>query len=453
MAVIKISSISETNQFHRLDAEFYQPQYEIDFTKGDWPKIKKFTRKSQYGISQAMHEEPKGYPIFKMDNIEECFLRTENTKYINISNSKFNEFKLEKNDVLFNRVNSDQFVGRTGIFKLDGDFVFASYLIRLQMKQKSEIKPDYLNLFLNSKYGKKQIHRFKRRAVNQANVNAQELKNFRIFKFEEKKQIAFQNDVNNAWKKLDESISSYNSALELLLKKTNLENYKINYKKSYISNLSNTITNHRLDPEFYQPLYKLILKHIKTLPTEKLEKLAKRKTIKIFPEQNKFYKYIEIGDVETDIGEVNFTERLGKDLPPNARIPINGGELIISKVRPTRGAIGIIPEDIGENTICSSAFSVFDIPSPLKEFIYIVIRSKIGLLQLEKASTGTEYPTILDKVVENIWIPLLDDITQSKISSLVIKLYKLKRESSKILQDTINRIEQEIDKIVQPQNI
>ena len=125
MAVVKIAKISKLNTHHRLDAEFYQSEYLIDFSNKKWIPIKKVLKKCQYGISQAMHEESVGYPIFRMDDIENCFLRCEGVKFIELSEKVFNEFKIEKNDVFFNRVNAEQFVGRTGIFKLDGDFVFA----------------------------------------------------------------------------------------------------------------------------------------------------------------------------------------------------------------------------------------------------------------------------------------------------------------------------------------
>jgi len=59
----------------------------------------------------------------------------------------------------FNRVNSEEFVSRTGIFKLDLDAVFASYLIRIRPKKDGNILPDYLNIFLNSSYGLEQIRK------------------------------------------------------------------------------------------------------------------------------------------------------------------------------------------------------------------------------------------------------------------------------------------------------
>jgi restriction endonuclease S subunit len=121
-------------------------------------------------------------------------------------------------------------------------------------------------------------------------------------------------------------------------------------------------------------------------------------------------------------------------LPPNARIPVKGGELIISKVRPTRGAIGIIPYCLGENLICSSAFSVFNVNSPLKEYLYVITRSIIGRLQLEKPTKGTSYPTIEDLDVEKLRIPLLPLSIQQEIASLVQQSHEARRKAKELLE-------------------
>src|SRR3989344_4003844 len=164
----------------RIDAEYYQPEYYIDFSKGNWQPIGEVIEMCQYGISQSMNENEIGYSIFRMNDINNAFLIDNDVKYVSLAPALFPLYKLERNDVLFNRVNAENFVGRTGIFKLKSDFVFASYLIRIRTKKNSEIYPDYLNIFLNSSFGIKQIKKFMRRAVNQANVNAEELKKIKI---------------------------------------------------------------------------------------------------------------------------------------------------------------------------------------------------------------------------------------------------------------------------------
>ncbi len=446
MAVVSVVKLSETWKYHRLDAKFYQSQYFIDFSKGNWKPIKKFLDICQYGISHAMTEEPKGHPIFRMDDIKNCFLLDDEVKYIELPEQIFEQFRLETNDILFNRVNAEEFVGRTGIFKLKGDYVFASYLIRLRVKSNSEILPDYLNIFLNTKFGKKQIHRFSRRAVNQANVNAEELKNFKICIILLEIQEQIYRLSNEAWDKIELSKSLYSQAENLLLEELGLKDFKPKYELSYTANLSQAFSVHRVDAEYFQPVYDKLINHLETkFDIEKLKYLASKREIKINPISRQLYKYIEISDIQTDIGEVTYTERYGDELPPNARIPISGGELLVSKVRPTRKAIAIIPDNLSNNAICSSAFTVFNTPSPLREYIFISLRSIIGILQLEQPTTGTEYPTLRDEDVENIYIPILPSETQQKIAELVKQSHEARIKAKELLEEAKRKVEEAIE--------
>src|SRR3989344_5780110 len=110
MKTYSIIQKSQLEGAHRLDAEYYQPEYFIDFTKGDWRPIGGFLETCQYGLSQAMNDEKLGYPMFKMNDIDNAFLFDDQVRYANISESILKEFQLQKNDVLFNRVNSEEFV-------------------------------------------------------------------------------------------------------------------------------------------------------------------------------------------------------------------------------------------------------------------------------------------------------------------------------------------------------
>ena len=101
----------------------------------------------QYGLSIPLHESGQ-YPIFRMMNYDDGHIIANDLKYVDLSKSDFESFKVHKNDILFNRTNSADLVGKVGIFDLDGDFVFASYLVRLRADQ-TQILPDYLNHYLN----------------------------------------------------------------------------------------------------------------------------------------------------------------------------------------------------------------------------------------------------------------------------------------------------------------
>ena len=78
---------------------------------------------------------------------------------------------------MFNRTNSKELVGKTAVFDMDGDYLFASYLIRLVLNR-SKANVYYINYLFGSKIVRDQIDLISRQILGQANVNAEELKEF-----------------------------------------------------------------------------------------------------------------------------------------------------------------------------------------------------------------------------------------------------------------------------------
>ncbi len=122
----------------------------------------------QYGLSIQMSQEGQ-YPIVKMDDIVNGYVVPDRIKYVNLDRGTFLNSKLEKGDIVFNRTNSYELVGRTGIFLLDGDYVFASYLIRLRPNYEIA-NPFYLTTYLM--FSGEKLRQIATRAVHQANINA-----------------------------------------------------------------------------------------------------------------------------------------------------------------------------------------------------------------------------------------------------------------------------------------
>ena len=130
----------------------------------------------QYGLSVKISDQGK-YPIIKMDDIVNGYVVNDNVKYVDIDEETYRKFKLEKGDVLFNRTNSYELVGRTGIFLLNGGYVFASYLIRLKPNRKI-VNPHFLTFYLI--FSNEKIRQLATRAVHQANINATNLQNLKL---------------------------------------------------------------------------------------------------------------------------------------------------------------------------------------------------------------------------------------------------------------------------------
>ena len=109
---------------------------------------------SKYGLSVAMNEEGDGTRIYRMNEISNMMCNRNILKYAPINKDKIADYELHDKDVLFNRTNSQIFVGRTGLFRKfsDEQLVFASYLVRI-VSDPDIVTPEYLIAFLNTKYG------------------------------------------------------------------------------------------------------------------------------------------------------------------------------------------------------------------------------------------------------------------------------------------------------------
>ena len=125
--------------------------------------------KKQYGISSSLSDVPVGVPVLRMNNLVEGEVDYSDLKYSDNKDAK--AVLLDDCDVLFNRTNSIDNVGRTGIFRhSDQDVSFASYLVRL-VPDSSQLHPEYLNLWLNDATNQIRVKRLATIGVQQANVN------------------------------------------------------------------------------------------------------------------------------------------------------------------------------------------------------------------------------------------------------------------------------------------
>ena len=127
-------------------------------------------------------------------------------------------------------------------------------------------------------------------------------------------------------------------------------------------------------------------------------------------------------------------------------IKIEGGELIVSKVRPTRGAVGIIPDDWGKSFVASGAFSIFLVSSPMREYLQVVLRSVVGKIQLEKPTTGTSYPTVTDEDIEELIIPIISESKQQQIANLVLQSHQAHKKAKELLEKAKREVEEFIEK-------
>jgi type I restriction enzyme, S subunit len=161
----------------------------------------------EYGSSDKSLDKGK-VPVVRMGNIQNSKLDWSDLKYSN-NEDEIHQYSLNKGDILFNRTNSPELVGKTAEYKGEHKAIFAGYLIRVN-HIKSIINSSYLNYFLNSHPAKTYGNYVKTDGVNQSNINGEKLSNYPIPipSLPEQNQIVLEIEKRlSVCDKLEESIS------------------------------------------------------------------------------------------------------------------------------------------------------------------------------------------------------------------------------------------------------
>lgn len=169
---LRLKNIIET----QAQALFYEKVSKIVNLKPQWPvkAIGSVIDQLQYGVSSPLNDKGDT-PILRMNNLNNGKIDVSALKYLDKDSNGLEDFVLQKGDLLFNRTNSFDLVGKVSLFNEDGEYSFASYLIRLKMNRKI-MDPRFLNFYLNTKVGIDGIRKYRTPGVSQSNINATNLK-------------------------------------------------------------------------------------------------------------------------------------------------------------------------------------------------------------------------------------------------------------------------------------
>jgi type I restriction enzyme S subunit len=140
-----------------------------------WATIDQLAFDVRYGSSAKASPDADGIPVLRMGNIVDGTLNFADLKYLPNDHHEFPDLLLEPGDLLFNRTNSAELVGKSAVFRgYPSSCSIASYLIRVRLMR--EIAPEFVAFFINSLHGRSWIAAVVSQQVGQANVNGTKLK-------------------------------------------------------------------------------------------------------------------------------------------------------------------------------------------------------------------------------------------------------------------------------------
>lgn len=168
-------------QLRELDALaqsiFYQMFGDPITNEKGWgvKKLGDIANNVNYGTSLPATEGGQ-YTYIRMNNLTYAgYLDLCDVKKIDVSDNDKDKCIVRKGDILFNRTNSKDLVGKTAMFDLDEEMIIAGYIIRVRVNT-AEVLPIYVVRYMNTPFMKTYFKNLCKGAVNQANINSKELK-------------------------------------------------------------------------------------------------------------------------------------------------------------------------------------------------------------------------------------------------------------------------------------
>lgn len=432
----------------RFDSEYYLKEYNFLFNSNLIIKpLSCFVEEGYrvvYENTKIIDKEiaiKNNYPCFlQATDLDTPFINTDNLYFVdNEEWVRYPKGRVKKGEILIEVKGK---IDKVAIVPYDfpEKTLVSGSLFKLSVNDK--INKHFLLVYLVSKYGTMFKNRFKTNLLI-SYVSKPDLYKIPVPLFSNIYQDKIANMFNDIFIKQKQSQTLYTQAENLLLDSLGLKDFEPTNKGTNIKTLkSSFLQSGRLDAEYYQPKYDEIEKAIKNYEggyTYIKDVFKQEKNIR---EQGKYeYHYTEIGDVNISNGSVSYSKVLEDELPANGKMRLSKGNIIISKVRPYRGAIGIIREE-PKNYVGSGAFTILSEKSSYKkEVLQVLLRCNHYKDLIMKYNAGTSYPVVKDDDLLNLPIPIIDYKIQQEISGLIEKSFALKQQSEQLLETAKRSVE------------
>ncbi|MBI2443798.1 MAG: restriction endonuclease subunit S [Candidatus Magasanikbacteria bacterium] len=443
MIACSIIQKSQLEGAHRLDAEYYQPEY-LDAMKklSKASTIGALTSDVRYGLYLEPDYLERGVDFIRAMNLFDYDIDGEILK---IDGAKVPpEYKLEAGDCLITRSGAN--TGATSVVypKLRGA-TFGSYTIRVRF---NKVNPFFAGLFLNTKYGIFQTLRLQT-GMAQPNLNIPNIKEIKIPIFSENEQKKIEQICLEIHNQKEDAGKFYHQAEQLLLQELGLENFETENEPYTVVNFSDVKSAERMDAEFYQPLYNNLIKKIREKAVKMLEDCIKDYSTG-FPFKSENYQengipLIRINNIGKGVLDLSDTAYITeKDASLSKKDLARPGDIVLS-MSGSIGLTSLIPPDIQKCSINQRIlhFKPKDIDP---DYLVLLLNSIIGKDQLARIGTGGVQTNISYKDIKNLLIPILPAATQKKITDLVRASHAARKKAKELLAEAKRKVEEMMEK-------
>lgn len=435
-----VSWIAADELRHRLDADFYRPEYlAIDHRIAALGLDKRQVTEISTMVTDGTHKTPAyeatGIPFLSAKNIVNGFVDG-GTGHKYVSSEEFEQLERwncspRSDDVLVAKSGS---IGSAGLAR--GAYEKFAVFESVAIIRPSGIAPAFLCAFLNSHLGQLQIRRNSKGAV------------IRHLHLEDLREV----EVPLPDRRIQDYIGTKVELAERCRALASREHEKLALDLATLyegcphdaaPSLSTVVgpadvDGSRLDAWYHQRHFITLTDWLRRNPAfVQLGEVASLSSDRWSPgaHAQSTFRYIEISNVDPSTGHVSFSEVPVENVPSRARKLVRRFDVLVSTVRPNRGAVGLVPDSLN-GAVATTGFAVV---RPLSKtdafFLLAVLRHPASTAQLMRCNTGSAYPAIEESVLPQIWIPGAKPETRKSLGAR-----ELKRTT--LLQTAVNLVDQ-----------
>jgi len=441
----------------RMDAEYYQQEFlEVEEKLNSVKTVtveeisESVVNFGAYSLCNYIKWQDKGVPYLNVENVKDGYIDFDNVKFID---EKVNEI-LKKSEVKDGQViiTMAGTIGNVAVAHNISEKINSNQATA-KITLKENFSPYYLAAFLNSYYGKNQTEREIVSSV-QPNIFLFQIKNFKVPIASEVKQKEIEKVYKQGLDELENSKSLYSQAENLLLEELGLKDFRKKENLSYVVWFLETKKAHRIDAEYFDPVYAKVEKILNKFKQKRLgdiSSLISYGTVPTSPYTEDGVPYVKGMNLQNcfiDYAKLDYLDKEStKKLP--AKVYLKENDIIISQMGTVGRAALAAKSEAGwlfasftiRVRLSADALKFLD-PLYITLFINNVSRPYYLLRRIAQASVrqNTDLPTIKD-----LQIPILPQSVQQKIADLVRGAYQARKKAKELLEEAKRMVEAMIE--------
>jgi type I restriction enzyme S subunit len=405
----------------RLDVSYSAlgPMVEERLARSRYPVVTIATleKRLQYGCSKRADVDPLGLPILRMSNMQPDGWDLRDLKYVELTDKERDLWLLEEGDILFNRTNSKELVGKCEVFREPGEWVFASYLMRLTVDTQ-QASPDFVSAYLSSPGGRAQIERESRQIIGMTNINAEEIRTLRVPLPKPDIQTALLVKLNAARAARDVGLAAADLELNgldaFILAELGVNLPPPHDEAPFAISRASLRIGGKIFPNYYNPDRRQAVAELRRVGADLLDNVVHfvREQRTISAED---HTYVGLANVRSNTGEyVDADDDVGGTVAVFSK-----GDVLFAKLRPYLNKVWVADRD----GVCSPEFHVLrlraDGPITSPDYLAAVLRSSPTLAQTRHMMTGNTHPRLAPEDVVELVVPTPSPDTQKSIAAEV----------------------------------